>query len=79
MASYARWPVEFVSGRGATLTASDGRTFVDCVAGIAVASIGHAHPAVASAIARQAAQLIHVSNLYSTRPQQELPHDPARS
>ncbi|MDQ4064854.1 MAG: acetylornithine transaminase [Actinomycetota bacterium] len=72
MPTYARWPVEFVSGRGATLTAVDGGTYIDLVAGIAVASVGHAHPAIATAIAEQAAQLVHVSNLYITQPQLEL-------
>ena len=72
MPTYARWPAEFVSGRGASLVASDGRTFVDMVAGIAVASVGHAHPDVAVAIAEQAERLVHVSNLYVTRPQLDL-------
>ena len=72
MATYKRWPVEFVRGDGATLYDTDDRPYVDLVAGIAVSSVGHAHPAVASAIADQAARLIHVSNLYGTRPQREL-------
>jgi predicted acetylornithine/succinylornithine family transaminase len=72
MGTYRRWPVHFVEGRGATLTATDGREYIDLVAGIAVAGVGHAHPAVAEAIAKQATKLIHVSNLYETGPQQEL-------
>lgn len=72
MSTYRRWPVEFVSGRGSTLCDDAGREYVDFVAGIAVASLGHAHPALVSAVADQAARLIHVSNLYGTRPQQEL-------
>jgi acetylornithine/N-succinyldiaminopimelate aminotransferase len=72
MATYKRWPVEFVSGRGAVLVDHAGREYIDCVAGIAVASVGHAHPRVASAIADQARRLIHVSNLYVTEPQTRL-------
>jgi acetylornithine/N-succinyldiaminopimelate aminotransferase len=72
MATYKRWPVEFVSGRGAVLVDDAGRQYIDCVAGIAVASVGHAHPKVASAIAAQASRLIHVSNLYITQPQNRL-------
>lgn len=69
MQTYKRWPIEIVSGRGSTLTDSDGRTYIDLVAGISVASVGHAHPKVTEAITDQAARLVHVSNLYGTRAQ----------
>ncbi|MGH2694292.1 MAG: acetylornithine transaminase [Actinomycetota bacterium] len=72
MNTYRRWEVEFVEGRGATLHDAQGRSYIDLVAGIAVASVGHAHPAIAEAVAKQSARLIHVSNLYLTRPQAEL-------
>jgi acetylornithine/N-succinyldiaminopimelate aminotransferase len=72
MPTYRRWPVEFVSGSGARLVDSTGRSYIDLVAGIAVAGVGHAHPRVVSAIAQQASNLIHVSNLYVTRPQVQL-------
>jgi predicted acetylornithine/succinylornithine family transaminase len=72
METYKRWPVEFVSGRGARLHDSHGREYIDLVAGIAVASLGHAHPALVKVISEQAQRLIHVSNLYGTRPQEEL-------
>lgn len=72
MNTYRRWPVEFVAGSGCRLTAADGRRYLDLVAGIAVASVGHAHPAVAHAVGEQAARLIHCSNLYRTRPQIDL-------
>lgn len=72
MATYPRWPVEFQAGRGATLIDSTGREFIDLVAGIAVATVGHAHPRVATAIAEQASRLVHVSNLYWTEPQVQL-------
>jgi acetylornithine aminotransferase len=72
MNTYRRWEVEFVEGSGATLYDAHGRSYIDLVAGIAVASVGHAHPMVAEAIAEQSARLMHVSNLYVTRPQAEL-------
>ncbi len=72
MSTYQRWPVEFVSGEGSTLYDVDGKAYVDLVAGIAVASLGHAHPVLVKAVAEQAARLIHVSNLYETGPQREL-------
>lgn len=72
MPTYKPRPVTFVSGHGATLVAENGDRYLDMVAGIAVASIGHAHPAVAAAIATQAATLVHASNLYGTEPQAEL-------
>lgn len=72
METYKRWPVDLVSGRGARLTDSDGREYVDLVAGIAVSSLGHSHPAIIKAITEQASKLIHVSNLYGTGPQREL-------
>lgn len=72
MTTYKPRPVHFVSGRGATLTDDSGNAYVDLVAGIAVASVGHSHPRVAAAIADQAQRLIHTSNLYGTTPQLEL-------
>jgi acetylornithine/N-succinyldiaminopimelate aminotransferase len=72
MPTYKRWPVEILSGSGCRVKDSDGRSYLDLVAGIAVASVGHCHPAVAEAIAQQATKLVHVSNLYGTRPQSQL-------
>lgn len=72
METYVRWPVEFVSGSGANLFDTTGRSYIDLTAGLAVANVGHAHPRVAAAVAEQASQLMHVSNLYSTGPQQRL-------
>jgi acetylornithine/N-succinyldiaminopimelate aminotransferase len=68
METYLRWPVEFVSGQGAILEDTNGREYIDMVAGIAVAGVGHAHPTVAQAISDQARLLLHVSNLYVTGP-----------
>lgn len=78
MPTYRRWPVEFVSGSGCRLVDSEGRSYLDLVAGIGVASIGHAHREVAAAVRSQAARLVHVSNLYSTRPQRALAERLAR-
>ncbi|MDQ4036205.1 MAG: acetylornithine transaminase [Chloroflexota bacterium] len=70
--TYARQPITLVSGRGCWVTDDAGRDYLDLVAGIAVDVLGHAHPAVAEAVARQAATLVQVSNLYYTLPQLDL-------
>ena len=70
--TYKRFPVVFERGSGCTLWDIGGRRYTDFVAGIAVCNLGHAHPAVAEALARQAETLLHVSNLYYTVPQVEL-------
>ena len=66
MNNYARFPVEFVRGEGATLWDADGNEYLDFLAGISVCNTGHCHPHVVAAIEAQARTLIHVSNLYST-------------
>lgn len=70
--TYRRQPVEFVAGEGPWLVDADGRRYLDFLSGLSVTSLGHAHPAVADALAAQARTLVHVSNLYYTRPQVEL-------
>jgi acetylornithine aminotransferase/acetylornithine/N-succinyldiaminopimelate aminotransferase len=70
--TYGRFPIAFARGRGARLWDAEGREYLDFGAGIAVCSLGHAHPAVAQALARQASELVHVSNLYHTEPQARL-------
>ncbi len=70
--TYGRAPVTFVRGEGCRLYDEDGNDYLDCLAGIAVASVGHANTAVAAAVSRQMTQLVHVSNLYYTIPQVEL-------
>ncbi len=72
MRTYRRAPVAFVSGQGARLVGVDGRTYLDFVAGIAVAALGHNHPALTRAIREQAGRLLHVSNLYHIPEQAEL-------
>ena len=62
--TYRRQPVAFVRGSGPRLWDVDGREYLDFVSGIGVASLGHAHPGLAAAIADQASTLLHTSNLY---------------
>ncbi len=68
LSTYDRAPITIVSGHGCTLVDSDGREYLDCIAGIAVCALGHAHPAIAEAIEDQARRLVHASNLYSHEP-----------
>ncbi len=72
MDTYKRLPIVFESGEGCYLFDSEGKRYLDFVAGIAVNTIGHAHPQLVSAIASQAAHLMHCSNLYWTLSQIEL-------
>ena len=64
MQTYGRQPVAFVRGEGVRLWDSEGKEYLDFLGGLAVTSLGHAHPAVADALADQARTLLHVSNLY---------------
>jgi predicted acetylornithine/succinylornithine family transaminase len=64
MPTYARQRVAFVRGEGSVLFDSEGGQYLDFLTGLATASLGHAHPAVAEAVAEQASTLVHVSNLY---------------
>ncbi len=64
MHNYAEPPVTFVRGEGSRLIDAEGRTYLDFLSGLAVTSLGHAHPVVADAIAEQARTLSHVSNLF---------------
>jgi acetylornithine/N-succinyldiaminopimelate aminotransferase len=72
MQTYTRQPISIVRGRGARVYDLEGREYIDFVGGIAVNVLGHGHPDLVHAIQRQAAQLIHVSNLYYTEPQVQL-------
>lgn len=69
MGTYGRFPVEFVRGIGTELFDSEGRRYLDFLSGLAVTSLGHAHPAVAAAVSEQASKLLHVSNLFHTEHQ----------
>ena len=62
--TYRRNPINFVRGQGVRLFDSEGREYFDLLSGIGVASLGHAHPGIARAIADQAQTLIHISNLF---------------
>ena len=62
--TYRRQPITLVRGKGVRLFDADGREYLDLLSGIGVASLGHAHPGLARAIADQAATLLHTSNLF---------------
>ncbi len=72
MSTYSRLPVSFTRGEGIWLWDQAGKKYMDAISGIAVCSLGHAHPAVTEAICQQAAQLVHTSNLYGIPKQEEL-------
>ncbi len=64
MRTYAEPPVTLVRGEGTVVYDADGTSYLDFITGLAVVSLGHAHPVVADAVAEQARTLSHVSNLY---------------
>jgi predicted acetylornithine/succinylornithine family transaminase len=64
MSTYAPAPVTFVRGEGTILEDADGKRYLDFLSGLAVTSLGHAHPGVAEAVATQSKRLLHVSNLF---------------
>jgi len=70
--TYQRFPVVLIKGNGTKLWDTEGRSYTDFVAGIAVCNLGHAHPRICEALVQQAQALLHVSNLYYTQPQTEL-------
>ncbi len=72
MNTYARLPVTFEKGSGATLQDINGKTYLDALSGIAVCSLGHSHPAISDAICLQSKTLMHTSNLYQIPNQTEL-------
>lgn len=76
--TYGRYPIALVRGKGARVWDADGKEYIDFLAGIAVNSLGHCHPAVVRAIQQQAKTLIHVSNLYHIPPQSELARELCR-
>ena len=72
MPTYARLPISFVRGEGSYLFDEAGKSYLDGLTGIAVCGLGHAHPRVAEAIAKQAGTLMHTSNLYRIPSQERL-------
>src|SRR5687768_7273040 len=61
---YRRGSVVFERGRGCRLFDANGRSYLDLISGVGVAALGHAHPRLAAAIAAQAQELLHTSNLF---------------
>ena len=72
MNTYSRLPISFTRGEGVWVWDDAGRRYLDGLAGIAVNTLGHAHPKLVRVIAEQAARLIHVSNLYGIAEQEKL-------
>ncbi len=72
MNTYARLPVTFSHGEGCRITDINGKTYLDALSGIAVNTLGHNHPVLVKAIAEQAGRMLHVSNLYGIREQEQL-------
>jgi predicted acetylornithine/succinylornithine family transaminase len=75
LGTYPRAPIVFESGQGMWLFDSKGRRYLDFTSGIAVNALGHAAPEIVQAVETQIHKLMHVSNLYYTRPQAELARD----
>jgi acetylornithine/N-succinyldiaminopimelate aminotransferase len=72
MNTYSRLPVSFTHGKGVWVWDDAGRRYLDALAGIAVNTLGHAHPKLLRAVGEQAGRLIHVSNLYRIAEQEKL-------
>jgi acetylornithine/N-succinyldiaminopimelate aminotransferase len=72
MTTYGRFPLTLVRGAGSRVWDDRGKEYLDCVAGIATCTLGHAHPAMIEAVTRQMSTLCHVSNLYYIPNQGEL-------
>ncbi len=72
MNTYARLPVAFTHGQGVWLWDAQGKRYMDALGGIAVNTLGHAHPRLVQTISTQAGRLIHTSNLYQITEQENL-------
>ncbi len=72
MKTYGRFPLALERGEGCRVWDTDGKEYLDFVAGIATCTLGHAHPAFIEAVTQQVQTLHHVSNLYYIPPQGEL-------
>ena len=72
MRAYARQPISFTRGSGARLWDANDVEYLDAIAGVAVTSLGHAHPEIAAVIAEQAGLLLHTSNVFRIDWQEQL-------
>jgi len=72
MPTYQRLPVSFVRGEGAWLWDENNNRYLDALSGVAVCNLGHAHPAIHQAICEQSKTLLHTSNIYSIKLQEQL-------
>ena len=72
LGTYARAPFVLERGQGCWVYDTEGNAYLDCMAGIAVNALGHAHPDLVAALVQQANTLWHVSNLYHTAPHARL-------
>ncbi|MBL8398775.1 MAG: aspartate aminotransferase family protein [Candidatus Accumulibacter sp.] len=72
MTTYSRLPVAFSHGQDSWLTDTDGKRYLDALAGIAVSTLGHNHPTLVAALSAQAQRVLHVSNLYRIPEQEQL-------
>ncbi|MFJ7936196.1 acetylornithine transaminase [Sporosarcina sp. NPDC096371] len=70
--NYARRPVHIVKGQGTVVTDDKGKNYLDFTSGIAVVSLGHAHPAIVGALQQQSEKLWHISNLFVSPEQEQL-------
>ncbi len=70
--TYTRYPFVFDYGEGLWIYTEDGKKYLDMTSGIAVSSLGHAHPRLINAIQKQSNKLLHTSNLYYTKPYTDL-------
>ncbi len=72
MKTYGRFPIAIAKGQGSTLWDTQGKSYLDFVAGIATCTLGHAHPALVEAVSQQIQKVHHVSNFYYIPEQGEL-------
>ncbi len=70
--TYSRFDINFVKGKNATLFDENGNEYIDFTSGIGVVSVGHGNERLARALCNQAKNIIHISNLYRIKPQEEL-------
>lgn len=71
---FKRYPIALKNGKGCKVWDVEGNAYLDALAGIAVNNLGHCHPAIVETIQRQAGELMHVSNFFSTQQQADLAH-----